>query len=179
MATALRVSASGGNSYTSCWMQQNCIVPFQLFQPLGKGKVTPLRLWNSFSLLNKQIHKQTWQSTRSNDKQFLIGCRACCTVNLGPIPWVFSPVLLMHSKLSILVTWSRTLCPAQVMFGQALARLVSLGSGRHCHVLPRQVPDPLILALMWPPAVPFYITASMEKLFKNPLTNHTNGVKRD
>lgn len=120
MATALRVSASGGNSYTSCWMQQNCIVPLKLFQPLGKGKVTPLRLRNSFSLLNKQIHKQTWQSTRSNDKHFLLlGCRACCTVHLGPIPWVFSPVLLMHSKPSMLFMWRQNImpCPGDVWAG--------------------------------------------------------------
>lgn len=119
MATALRGSASGGDSYTSCWMQQNCLVPFELSQPLGKGKGTPLRLWSSFSLLNKQIHKQTWQSTRSNTKHSLMfGCRACCTVKLCLIPWEFSPVLLMHSKLSVLFMWSRTSCPAHL--------------GRHC-----------------------------------------------
>lgn len=91
-------------------MQQNYLVPFKLFQPLGKSKVTPLRLRSSFSLLNKQIHKQTWQSTRSNTKYFLMfGCRACCTVKLGPIPWVFSPVLLMHSKLSLLFMWRQNI----------------------------------------------------------------------
>lgn len=133
MATAVRVNASGGNSYTSCWMQQNYLVPFELFQPLGKGKVTPLRLWSSFSLLNKQIHKQTWQSSRSNTKHFLMfGCRACCTVKLGPIPWVFCPVLLTHSKLSS-SCGGRTLCPGLAVWA-GIGQTVSLGSRRHCHV---------------------------------------------
>lgn len=151
MATALRVSASGGNSYTSCWMQQNCLVPFELFQPLGKGKVTPLRLWNSFSLLNKQIHKQTWQSTRSNTKRFLMfGCRTCCTVKLGLIPWVFSPVLLMHSKLSVLFMWRQNimLCPLAVWAGIAQTSVPWLQealpcatlSGGKCQTSPRPHP---------------------------------------
>lgn len=175
MATALRGSASGGDSYTSCWMQQNCLVPFELSQPLGKGKGTPLRLWSSFSLLNKQIHKQTWQSTRSNTKHSLMfGCRACCTVKLCLIPWVFSPVLLMHSKLSVLFMWSRTSCPAHL--------------GRHCPDWCPGLQEPLpraaqantrssLLAMMQPPVVSLY-TTSMDKLYQNPLAKHTSGVKR-
>lgn len=53
-------------------------------------------------------------------------------------------------------------CPGAVWAG-----IGSLGSRRNCHMLPRQVPDPLILAMMWPPAVPLYITADMEKLPKS------------
>lgn len=131
-------------------MQQNCLVPFKLFQPLGKGKVIPLRLQSTFSLLNKQIHKQTWQSSRSNAKHFLVfGCRACCTVKLGLTPWVFPPVLLMHSKVSVLFMWGQNIvpCPGAVWAGIGQTSLPWLQEALP-KMLPRPVPDPLILVMV-------------------------------
>lgn len=124
MATAGRASASGGNSYSSCWMQQNCLVPFKLFQPLGKGRVIPLRLQSTFSLLNKQIHKRTWQSTRSNANHFLMfGCRA------AQFSWVWSVGCFLQ------FCWCTAFCAVHV-------------EAQHC-ALPR-----CCLGRLWPDQAP-------------------------